>query len=64
MDKKRELLDFEPIVKSLTLTEALYHIPWLDKNNDHIKFIQVIFLFPNNIFFNEISSLMYQQMIF
>ncbi|ELK38413.1 Sodium/hydrogen exchanger 10 [Myotis davidii] len=64
MDKKRELLDFEPIVKPLTLTEALYHIPWLDKNNDHIKFIQVIFLFPTNVFFNEISSLMYQQMIF
>ncbi|XP_036204432.1 sodium/hydrogen exchanger 10 [Myotis myotis] len=40
MDKKRELLDFEPIVKSLTLTEALYHIPWLDKNSDHINFIQ------------------------
>lgn len=45
MDKKRELLDFQPIVKPLTLTEALYHIPWLDKNEDHIDFIQVIFLF-------------------
>ncbi|XP_008144911.2 sodium/hydrogen exchanger 10 [Eptesicus fuscus] len=38
MNKKRELLDFQPIVKSLTLTEALHHIPWLEK--DHISFIQ------------------------
>ncbi|XP_054433232.1 sodium/hydrogen exchanger 10 [Pteronotus mesoamericanus] len=40
MAKKRDLLDFQPIVKSLTIAEALYHIPWLDKNKDHISFIQ------------------------
>ncbi|XP_045439737.1 sodium/hydrogen exchanger 10 [Pipistrellus kuhlii] len=40
MDKKRELLDFQPIVKSLTLADALYHIPWLDKNEEYISFIQ------------------------
>ncbi|XP_045041724.2 solute carrier family 9 member C1 [Desmodus rotundus] len=40
MAKKRDLLDFQPVVKSLTIGEALYHIPWLDKNEDHIRFIQ------------------------
>ncbi|XP_016055587.1 PREDICTED: sodium/hydrogen exchanger 10 [Miniopterus natalensis] len=40
MDKKRELLDFQPIIKPLTLAEALYHIPWLDKDKDQISFIQ------------------------
>ncbi|XP_066096903.1 solute carrier family 9 member C1 [Saccopteryx bilineata] len=40
MAKKRDLLDFQPIIKPLTIAEALYHIPWLDKNKDHISFIQ------------------------
>ncbi|EPQ12143.1 Sodium/hydrogen exchanger 10 [Myotis brandtii] len=50
MDKKRELLDFEPIVKSLTLTEALYHIPWLDKNSDHVNFIQTCFIPKSHLY--------------
>ncbi|XP_006864274.1 PREDICTED: sodium/hydrogen exchanger 10 [Chrysochloris asiatica] len=40
MAKKREMLDFEPTIKSLTFEEALYHIPWLDKNQKHIGFVQ------------------------
>lgn len=52
MAKKQEILDFQPIIKPLTVEEALYHIPWLDKDEDHINFIQVIFLFPGNIIFN------------
>ena len=63
MAKKRDLLDFQPVVKSLTIGEALYHIPWLDKNEDHIRFIQVIILFPTNIIFNEISSSVYREVI-
>nr|XP_044627537.1 sodium/hydrogen exchanger 10 isoform X2 [Equus asinus] len=30
----------KPIIKPLTVEEALYHIPWLDKDEDHINFIQ------------------------
>ncbi|XP_048070719.1 sodium/hydrogen exchanger 10 [Ursus arctos] len=40
MAKKREILDFQPVIKPLTVEEALYHIPWLDKDKDHISFIQ------------------------
>ncbi|XP_032708075.1 sodium/hydrogen exchanger 10 isoform X1 [Lontra canadensis] len=40
MAKKREILDFLPVIKPLTIEEALYHIPWLDKDKDHIRFIQ------------------------
>ncbi|XP_028360311.2 sodium/hydrogen exchanger 10 [Phyllostomus discolor] len=38
--KKRDLLDFQPVIKPLTIGQALYHIPWLDKNKDYITFIQ------------------------
>ncbi|XP_007945634.1 sodium/hydrogen exchanger 10 [Orycteropus afer afer] len=38
--RKRELLDFQPTIKSLSIEEALYHISWLDKDRDHIDFIQ------------------------
>ena len=48
MAKKRDILDFQPTYKPLTVDEALYHIPWLDKDKDHISFIQVIFVFPAN----------------
>uniref|UniRef100_G3U2U7 Solute carrier family 9 member C1 n=1 Tax=Loxodonta africana TaxID=9785 RepID=G3U2U7_LOXAF len=41
MAKKREMLDFQPTIRSLTIEEALYHIPWLDKDQDHIAFIQL-----------------------
>uniref|UniRef100_A0A7N5JU24 Solute carrier family 9 member C1 n=1 Tax=Ailuropoda melanoleuca TaxID=9646 RepID=A0A7N5JU24_AILME len=41
MAKKREILDFQPVIKPLTVEEALYHIPWLDKDKDHISFIQL-----------------------
>ncbi|KAM9582738.1 solute carrier family 9 member C1 [Trichechus inunguis] len=40
MAKKREMLDFQPMIRPLTIEEALYHIPWLDKDQDHIGFIQ------------------------
>ncbi|XP_053420604.1 sodium/hydrogen exchanger 10 [Nycticebus coucang] len=40
MAKKRQVLDFQPFIKPLTVEEALYHIPWLDKDPDHIDFIQ------------------------
>ncbi|XP_058412501.1 sodium/hydrogen exchanger 10 [Diceros bicornis minor] len=40
MAKKREIIDFQPIIKPLTVEEALYHIPWLDKEEHHISFIQ------------------------
>ncbi|XP_036912642.1 sodium/hydrogen exchanger 10 [Sturnira hondurensis] len=40
MAKKRDLLDYQPVIKPLTISQALYHIPWLDKNKDHISFIQ------------------------
>ena len=52
MAKKREILDFQPVIKPLTVEEALYNIPWLDKEKDHISVIQGIFLFPGNIIFN------------
>nr|XP_019570723.1 PREDICTED: sodium/hydrogen exchanger 10 [Rhinolophus sinicus] len=40
MAKKRELLDFQPIIKTLTIGEALYHIPWLGKDKKHLKFFK------------------------
>uniref|UniRef100_A0A8D0XBI7 Solute carrier family 9 member C1 n=1 Tax=Sus scrofa TaxID=9823 RepID=A0A8D0XBI7_PIG len=40
MARKREILDFQHIYKPLTVDEALCHIPWLDKDQDHISFIQ------------------------
>uniref|UniRef100_A0A8D0XAC9 Solute carrier family 9 member C1 n=1 Tax=Sus scrofa TaxID=9823 RepID=A0A8D0XAC9_PIG len=41
MARKREILDFQHIYKPLTVDEALCHIPWLDKDQDHISFIQL-----------------------
>ncbi|XP_037669119.1 sodium/hydrogen exchanger 10 [Choloepus didactylus] len=40
MAKKREVLDFQSVIRPLTIEEVLYHIPWLDKDPDHINFIQ------------------------
>ncbi|TKC43909.1 hypothetical protein EI555_000858, partial [Monodon monoceros] len=40
MARKREILDLQPMYKPLTVDKALYHIPWLDKDQDHISFIQ------------------------
>ncbi|MXQ81197.1 hypothetical protein E5288_WYG012806 [Bos mutus] len=40
MAKKRDILDFQPTYKPLTVEEALYHIPWLDKDEEYISFIQ------------------------
>lgn len=48
MAKKKEILDFQPVIKPLTVVEALHHIPWLDKDKEYITFIQVIFLFSGN----------------
>uniref|UniRef100_A0A2K5KIU2 Solute carrier family 9 member C1 n=1 Tax=Cercocebus atys TaxID=9531 RepID=A0A2K5KIU2_CERAT len=38
--KKKEMLESTSIIRPLTVEEVLYHIPWLDKNQDHINFIQ------------------------
>ncbi|XP_021789728.2 sodium/hydrogen exchanger 10 isoform X9 [Papio anubis] len=38
--KKKEMLESKSIIRPLTVEEVLYHIPWLDKNQDHINFIQ------------------------
>uniref|UniRef100_A0A2I3GEL7 Solute carrier family 9 member C1 n=1 Tax=Nomascus leucogenys TaxID=61853 RepID=A0A2I3GEL7_NOMLE len=40
MAKRKEVLDSQSIIRPLTVEEVLYHIPWLDKNKDHINFIQ------------------------
>ncbi|KAM8905915.1 solute carrier family 9 member C1 isoform 3-T3 [Lycaon pictus] len=40
MAKKKEILDFQPVIKPLTVVEALHHIPWLDKDKEYITFIQ------------------------
>ncbi|KAM5281131.1 solute carrier family 9 member C1 [Ctenodactylus gundi] len=40
MDKRKEMLDFKSIIKPASIEETLYHIPWLDKNEEHIQFIQ------------------------
>ncbi|XP_062968566.1 sodium/hydrogen exchanger 10 [Cynocephalus volans] len=55
MAKKREVLDFPTIISPLTVEETLCHIPWLDKDVDHISFIErgarvVTFDCGNNIF--------------
>uniref|UniRef100_A0A8D2E8D0 Solute carrier family 9 member C1 n=1 Tax=Theropithecus gelada TaxID=9565 RepID=A0A8D2E8D0_THEGE len=39
--KKKEMLESKSIIRPLTVEEVLYHIPWLDKNQDHINFIQL-----------------------
>ncbi|XP_057552392.1 sodium/hydrogen exchanger 10 [Hippopotamus amphibius kiboko] len=38
--RKREILELQVMYKPLTVDEALYHIPWLDKDQEHISFIQ------------------------
>ena len=59
MAKKRDILDFQPTYEPLTVDEALYHIPWLHKDQEHINFIQVIFVFPaNNISNVSINDLL------
>ncbi|KAG3271476.1 solute carrier family 9 member C1 [Ictidomys tridecemlineatus] len=40
MAKKREVLDFQSVIKPLTVDETMYHIPWLEKDKDRIDFIQ------------------------
>nr|XP_051715315.1 sodium/hydrogen exchanger 10 isoform X3 [Oryctolagus cuniculus] len=55
MAKTREVLDFQSIIKPMTVEETLYHIPWLDKDENFINFIQerakiVTFDCGNNIF--------------
>uniref|UniRef100_A0A8C5NXZ3 Solute carrier family 9 member C1 n=1 Tax=Jaculus jaculus TaxID=51337 RepID=A0A8C5NXZ3_JACJA len=55
MAKKVKVVDYQSIIKPLTVDEILYHIPWLDKNEDYIHFIQegakiVTFDCGNNIF--------------
>uniref|UniRef100_A0A5F9C6N4 Solute carrier family 9 member C1 n=1 Tax=Oryctolagus cuniculus TaxID=9986 RepID=A0A5F9C6N4_RABIT len=41
MAKTREVLDFQSIIKPMTVEETLYHIPWLDKDENFINFIQL-----------------------
>ncbi|KAM6223975.1 solute carrier family 9 member C1 [Rhynchocyon petersi] len=38
--QKREMLNFQPVIRSPTVEEVLYHVPWLDKDHEHITFIQ------------------------
>uniref|UniRef100_A0A8C0W9V1 Solute carrier family 9 member C1 n=1 Tax=Castor canadensis TaxID=51338 RepID=A0A8C0W9V1_CASCN len=40
MAKKREVLDFQSIIKPPSVEEILYHISWLNKDDDCIQFIQ------------------------
>ncbi|XP_048202550.1 sodium/hydrogen exchanger 10 isoform X1 [Perognathus longimembris pacificus] len=40
MAKKREFLDSQSIIRSLSVEETLYRIPWLGKEKNCIKFIQ------------------------
>ncbi|XP_008064785.1 sodium/hydrogen exchanger 10 [Carlito syrichta] len=40
MAKKKEVLGFQSVIPPLTVQEIIYHIPWLDKDKDHINFIQ------------------------
>ncbi|XP_006155196.1 sodium/hydrogen exchanger 10 [Tupaia chinensis] len=40
MARKREVLDFQSLMKPLTAEETLHHIPWLDKDRDRISTIQ------------------------
>ncbi|XP_012642919.1 solute carrier family 9 member C1 [Microcebus murinus] len=40
MTQKRQMLEFQSVIKPLTVEEVLYHMPWLDKEKDHIDFIQ------------------------
>ncbi|VTJ72894.1 Hypothetical predicted protein [Marmota monax] len=40
MARKREVLDFQSVIKPLTVDETMYHIPWLEKDKDRIDFIQ------------------------
>ncbi|KAB1283084.1 Sodium/hydrogen exchanger 10 [Camelus dromedarius] len=53
--RKREILDLQPIYKPITVDEALHHVPWLDKDQDYISFIQerariITYDCGNNIF--------------
>ncbi|ELW59993.1 Sodium/hydrogen exchanger 10 [Tupaia chinensis] len=41
MARKREVLDFQSLMKPLTAEETLHHIPWLDKDRDRISTIQL-----------------------
>ncbi|XP_074157273.1 solute carrier family 9 member C1 isoform X2 [Sminthopsis crassicaudata] len=55
ISKKKDMLDFEPIVRLPSLDEILYHIPWLNKSEVHINFIKkkvriLTFDCGNNIF--------------
>ncbi|XP_072470118.1 solute carrier family 9 member C1 isoform X2 [Notamacropus eugenii] len=55
INKKRDVLDFEPVIRLPSLEEMLYHVPWLNKSNIHINFIKkkvevLTFDCGNNIF--------------
>jgi hypothetical protein len=54
MAKKREVLDFQSIIKPPSVEEILYHISWLNKDDDCIQFIQVRLLFPDDVIFHII----------
>ncbi|KAM9034427.1 solute carrier family 9 member C1 [Sarcophilus harrisii] len=53
--KKKEMLNFEPVIRLPSLDEILYHISWLNKSEVHINFIKkkvkiLTFDCGNNIF--------------
>ncbi|XP_004624934.2 sodium/hydrogen exchanger 10 [Octodon degus] len=58
MTKKKEMHDFQSIIKPITVGEIPYHIPWLEKNPRYIDLIQsrakiVTFDCGNDIFQEE-----------
>ncbi|XP_074070587.1 solute carrier family 9 member C1 [Macrotis lagotis] len=53
--RKKEMFEFEPVIKLPSLDEMLYNIPWLSKSNIHIDYIKekiniLTFDCGNNIF--------------
>ncbi|XP_005386442.1 PREDICTED: sodium/hydrogen exchanger 10 isoform X2 [Chinchilla lanigera] len=58
MNRKKEVHDFQAIIKPLTVEEIPYHITWLEKNPKYIDFIEsgariVTFDCGNDIFHEE-----------
>lgn len=50
MAKKIEVLDMQSIVQPLNTEESPHYIPWLRKDAESIRFIQVKISLPNNTF--------------
>ncbi|CAO2631842.1 hypothetical protein LEMLEM_LOCUS21505, partial [Lemmus lemmus] len=57
MAKKIEVLDMQSVVQPLNIEESPYYIPWLSKDAESIRFIQVKISLPNNTF-NVLASIL------